>query len=129
MTNQPKLGQFCWTELAASNVQAAKNFYGKVFGWKFREDNIGGMPYTMFKAGEGNEIGGIWKIPEGQEKEIPPHWMSYILVENLEESIDKAVKNGAIIIKPAMNVGDFGRMAIIRDPVGAHIALWQPLKM
>lgn len=72
-------------------------------------------------------FGGIWSIPKGQEKQIPPHWMSYILVENLEESLEKARMHGASIMKPATTAGDFGRFAIITDPTGAHIALWQTL--
>lgn len=43
---------------------------------------MGNMTYTMIKKGDKN-LGGIWAIPKDQQKEIPPHWMSYILVENV----------------------------------------------
>lgn len=127
MTDIPKLGEFCWNELATSNVQAAKDFYGKVFGWEFSDHEMGDMTYTMIKLNN-KEIAGIWSIPKDKEKLIPPHWMAYILVENLDESLEKAGKHGASIMKPASNAGDFGRFAIITDPTGAHIALWQPLR-
>lgn len=129
MDNQPKSGEFCWNELATSNLQAAKDFYGKVFGWKFSDHEMGDMTYTMIKInGKDKEIGGIWSIPKDQQKHIPPHWMAYILVENVEDSVEKARKNGATIVKEAANAGDFGRFAIITDPAGAHIALWQPIR-
>lgn len=128
MTTTPKAGEFCWNELATTNVQAAKDFYGKVFGWKFSEHEMGDMTYTMIKQGNDKEFAGIWAIPKDQEKQIPPHWMAYILVENLDASLEKARKNGAKIIRPATNAGDFGRLAILADPTGAHIALWQTMR-
>lgn len=127
MAMEPQVGEFCWNELATSNVKAAKDFYGKVFGWQFSDHEIGDMTYTMIKK-NGNEFGGIWSIPKEQASHIPPHWMAYILVENLDHSVEEARKNGANIVKPASNAGDFGRFAIITDPTGAHIALWQTLK-
>jgi predicted enzyme related to lactoylglutathione lyase len=127
MSGQPQVGEFCWNELATSNLQAAKDFYGKVFDWQFSDHDMGEMTYTMIKRND-KEFGGIWTIPKDQTKEIPPHWMTYILIENLEESLEKATKNGATIVKPATNAGDMGRFSIITDPTGAHIALWQTLR-
>lgn len=126
MSEQPKTGEFCWTELATGNVQAAKDFYAKVFGWQFSDLNMGEMTYTMIQNGN-KDFGGMWSIPKDKEKHIPPHWMSYILVENLNDSLEKALKNGATIIKPSTNAGNMGLFAIITDPTGAHIALWQSL--
>lgn len=126
--NQPKLGEFCWTELATSNVQAAKDFYGKVFGWQFVDQSMGDTTYTMIKLND-QSFGGIWAIPKDKEGQIPSHWMSYILVEDVEKSLEKALKNGAAVMKPVTRAGDMGLFAIITDPTGASIALWQPLKM
>lgn len=127
MSEQPKVGGFCWTELATSNVQAAKDFYGSIFGWKFSDHDMGDMTYTMIKLNEKDdkEFGGMWAIPKEQEKHIPPHWMSYILVANIDESLEKARKQGASIVRDVANVGNSGRFAIITDPTGAHVALWQ----
>lgn len=122
-----KIGEICWNELATSNVQAAKNFYGKVFGWDFSDQTVGDMTYTMIKLAD-KQCGGIWAIPKNQEKQISPHWLAYILVSDLDVSLEKASANGASIMKPASNVGDFGKFAIITDPTGASIALWQPLR-
>lgn len=127
MNEKPKIGEICWNELATTNVQAAKDFYGKVFGWKFEEHDIEGMSYTMIKVND-KEFGGIWTIPKDKEKDIPPHWMAYILVEDLDKSVELAKKQGASIVKPATNAGNFGRFAIVMDPTNAHIALWQSLK-
>lgn len=127
MNDTPKAGDFCWNELATSNVQAAKNFYGKVFGWEFSDHDMGDMTYTMITINN-KQAAGIWAIPKELEQQISPHWMTYILVDDIEASLQKAENEGAKIIKPIQNAGDFGRFAIITDPTGAHIALWQTLK-
>lgn len=127
MSDQPKFGEFCWNELATSNLKAAKDFYGKVFGWEFADHDMGEMTYTMIKIND-KECAGIWAIPKDKEKQIPSHWLAYILVDSLEASLEKAVKAGGTIMKPAADVSDFGRFAIITDPTGAQVALWQVLR-
>lgn len=124
MNEKPVFGQFCWNDLATPNVQAAKDFYGKVFGWQFEDHDMGDTTYTMIKTNN-KECGGIWGIPKDQEKHIPPLWMTYILVENVEASLALALKQGATVVKPVTKAGEFGLFAIITDPTGAHIALWQ----
>lgn len=126
MSEMPRVGEFCWNELATANVQGAKDFYSKTFGWKFTDTDVGGMTYTLIMK-DAKAFGGIWAIPKDQQAHIPPHWMAYILVENADESLAKASKNGAKVVKPVSNAGEMGRFAIIQDPTGAHVALWQPL--
>ena len=127
MNEMPKAGEICWTELSTTNAKAAKDFYGTVFGWEFTDHNMGDMTYTMIKYNN-KDFGGIWSIPKDKEKEVPPHWMSYILVENLDTALQNASKAGASIAKPATPVGEMGRFGIIIDPTGAQIALWQALR-
>jgi hypothetical protein len=81
----------------------------------------------MVKRGD-NEFAGIWEIPDDQQKAIPPHWMSYILVDNLEQSLEKIKKLGASIKVPVTKVREFGHFAVITDPTGAHVALWESLE-
>lgn len=126
-TMTPKMGEFVWNELATTNVQGAKDFYGKVFGWEFVDKKMEDMTYTMIKK-DNKEFGGIWAIPAVQQSQIPPHWLAYILVENVEQSLEKARQNGATVVKPVQKAGDMGYFAIIKDPAGAHVALWQSLK-
>jgi predicted enzyme related to lactoylglutathione lyase len=120
-----KYGEFCWNELATGNVAAAKKFYGEVFGWKFTDILAGDITYTLIN-GDDKDVGGIWSIPKESEKEIPPHWMSYILVEDADAALEKAVRHGATVVKATMSAGNFGSFAVFRDPTGAHIAVFQP---
>lgn len=122
--NQPKVGEFCWNELATPNVKAAKEFYGELLGWQFTDHDMGECTYTMIQQKD-QTFGGIWHIPNEKQAEIPPHWMGYILVDNLEQTLEKAVQLGATIKLPITPVSNMGRFIVVMDPTGAHIAFWQ----
>jgi predicted enzyme related to lactoylglutathione lyase len=124
--SNPNFGEFCWNELATPSLQAAKDFYGKLLGWKFTDHNMGDSIYTMILSGE-KEFGGIWQIPLDRVNEIPPHWMGYILVKNIEQTLKTAEGLGANVKMPVTKAGDFGLFAVITDPTGAHIAFWESL--
>lgn len=122
-----KHGEFCWNELATNNIKAAKEFYSRSFGWTFSDHEMNDSTYSMIKSGN-KDIAGMWQIPHDKEQDIPPHWLSYILVKNLDSSIETVKKHGATIKVPATNAGNFGKFAVIIDPTGAHIALWESLE-
>ena len=121
------IGQFCWNELATPDVNTAKQFYSKVFGWQFKDLHSEDMTYTIVSC-DGQEMAGIWQIPKEAQEQIPPHWMAYILVGDAAESLRKAKEHGAQEIKGVTPAGDMGRFAIITDPTGAHVALWETFK-
>ncbi|MDX1837924.1 VOC family protein [Legionella taurinensis] len=122
--NQPQTGEFCWNELAVADKEAAQSFYGQLLGWTFTDHDLGEFTYTMIKNRD-QEFGGLWQIPNDRQKEIPPHWMGYILVDDLEKTLAKAEKLGAQVIMPITQAGEMGRFIILRDPAGANIAFWQ----
>lgn len=125
--SEVSMGQFCWNELATADVGKAKDFYSKVLGWKFKEISTGEMTYTLIHNND-REFAGIWQIPNDLQNEIPPHWMAYILVNDVAETLEKAKQNGAQEMKEVTPVGDMGLFAIIKDPTGAHIAFWETKK-
>lgn len=125
--NIPGVGEFCWNELATPNVAVAKDFYGKILGWTFSETQVGDMTYTIIHKGK-NELGGIWEIPSTQINAIPPHWLAYVTVEALETVLEQAESLGAVVTMPITPVGTHGTFAVIKDPTGAHIALWESVK-
>lgn len=112
-------GTFCWLDLGTPDVKAAETFYQALFGWT-TEDT--GMGYTMCLQ-RGRDVGGIYEeISPG----IPPHWNSYVRVENADAATARAAELGADLIVEPFDVHVHGRMAMIKDPTGAHLALWQP---
>ena len=122
----PRLGQVSWNELISADTRASADFYGKLFGWKAtpfvpKGGPTGGPPYTLFKT-EANEMGegGMMQAPAPG---VPTHWLPYVVVENADKSLAKAVELGAKAFTPVMSIGEVGRIAVIQDPLGAAIGL------
>ena len=123
----PTPGIFCWFELGTSDADAAKKFYGELFGWTPNDTPAGpDMIYTILRRGE-KDVGALYKLTaEHKAKGVPPHWLSYILVTSADESAAKATELGGRVTMGPFDVGDMGRMAVIEDPTKAIFALWQP---
>jgi uncharacterized protein len=119
----PQPGGFCWNELMAIDPGSATKFYTQLFGWK-AESMAGGMNYTLFKR-NGKDVGGLMARPHEQ---APPHWLAYVMVENVDASAGKAVELGGKILMPPMDIPTVGRVAVFQDPEGAPLGLFQPAK-
>ncbi len=114
-------GQFCWVELSTSDGEAAKTFYGELFGWTYdpmpMPDNA--PPYNIAKVA-GERVGAIV-----ENKSVPPNWLSYVNVASVDDAAAKAQSLGAKLHAGPFDVFDAGRMAVVQDPEGAVFALWQ----
>jgi predicted enzyme related to lactoylglutathione lyase len=119
-------GTFCWVELGTTDGEAAKKFYTGLFDWDFTDNPMGpDMVYTMLRL-NGKDVGGLYKMPPDMKAQgIPPHWLSYVSVTNVDASTAKAKELGATVMKDPFDVSDVGRMSVIQDPTGAVFALWQ----
>jgi uncharacterized protein len=119
-------GTFCWVGLATSDVASAKAFYGSLFGWQ-EEDLEAGVAgvYTMLRH-RGKEVAIRYRQqPEARAAGAPPHWTSYISVEDANATAARAEDlGGAAVFRAPFDVLDAGRVAAIRDPTGAVVSLW-----
>jgi len=113
---------FCHVELNTTDVNKAKDFYGKLFNWKLHDMDSPGGGYTMIDVGEGTG-GGMRKYPIPG---APSFWLSYILVDDVRVATKKAASLGGTVMKDVTPVPNFGEFSVITDPTGAHFALWQP---
>ena len=121
----PKHGQLCWTELATKNLDQADEFYSALFGWKIRSDNNPEFEYRQFDDGCGRDVGGMYQLtPEmtGGE-DVPAHFITYIAVDNVDETAELAKETGASVHREPMDVPNVGRMAVLSDPSGAVFAI------
>jgi len=120
-------GTFCWVDLATNDVEAAKRFYTGLFGWDAKDMPAGDAgTYTMLEK-DGKSVCGLFAImPQMLEAGVPPHWQSYVSVENIAETAARAAELGATLLAPPFDVMEAGRMAAVEDPTGAALALWQP---
>jgi len=114
---------FVHVELNTSDVDKAKEFYGRLFDWQMEDVEMGPSGrYTMIKPGTGTG-GGIMKHPKPGE---PSTWLAYVEVEDVGTSTRKAKSLGAKIIKDVTEVPGTGWLSIISDPTGAVLGLWKP---
>jgi predicted enzyme related to lactoylglutathione lyase len=122
-------GSFCWIELATTDQNAAKNFYGELFGWSVNDSPIGPNDfYSMFKI-KGRDVGAAYTLrPDQRTQGVPPHWMIYVAVESVDKAAERAAQLGGKVIAPPFDVFDAGRMAVLQDPTGAVFCVWQPKK-
>jgi uncharacterized protein len=119
-------GVFCWVDLSAHDMEAAKRWDGRLFGWEMTPSDDPNMPYSMAMQG-GKMIAGIGQMPPDMQKQgVPPVWTSYAWVEDCAKIEAAAREAGATVLMPTMAVGDAGSMAILQDPGGAVMGLWQP---
>jgi len=121
-----KPGSFCWIELATTDQNAAKKFYGSLFGWDVNDAPMGGGEvYTMFQL-EGRTAAAACTLQKEQlDRGVPPHWTLYIAVENAETSSKRVSQLGGKVLVPPFDVSEFGRMAILQDPTGAGFNIWE----
>lgn len=119
-------GAFCWVDLATIDVDAAKQFYGELFGWEFVEEPMeDGLSYFMALKNQ-RPVAGLFSQPEAmRQQQIPPHWQSYINVEDLDATLALWQQQGGTVIMPAFDVMNAGRMATVKDPTNAVVSLWQ----
>lgn len=118
-------GQFCWVDVAVDNVPAAKEFYGKMFGWEGKDNEMDGMNYIMMMHGETGMAGMYELTPQMREMNVPPCWMSYIATDNIPSTLEKITNAGGTVIMPETPAGEFGKMALATDAEGAVFQLWQ----
>jgi predicted enzyme related to lactoylglutathione lyase len=124
-----KPGSFCWIELSTTDQNAAKSFYGSLFGWAVNDMPMGPNDfYTIFKL-EGRDAAAAATLrPEQREHGVPPHWMIYVAVDNADATVKGAAEFGGKVLAPAFDVMDAGRMAVLQDPTGATFAVWQAMR-
>ncbi len=122
MDNKPRNGSFCWHELLTGDTQAAKNFYGRLLGWKAGEKDTGGGPPYAFFENSGDQVGGVRNPFPG---ETAGKWITYVAVSNIEEVTEAAASLGGSVISPVREWGKMGKGSVIADPSGAQLSLWQ----
>lgn len=118
-------GAFCWAECSTTDFDGAKAFYTELFGLDLEETPIPGGKYGQFQQNGKNVAGLAQQQEQEREAGIPPHWNTYIAVEDADLVAKEAEGLGATIAAPAFDVLESGRMAVVMDPTGAAIGFWQ----
>jgi predicted enzyme related to lactoylglutathione lyase len=119
-------GEFCWVDLMAVDVQRAAAFYGEIFGWSCDDKDVQDGPFYGHFTLNGKTVAGLGQLPDEMRSQgVPPHWNSYINVDDVHATADRLVELGGTLLMPPTPIFDAGTMAIAQDPTGAAISLWQ----
>jgi predicted enzyme related to lactoylglutathione lyase len=114
----------CWVDTSQPDPDAAKDFYGELFGWEM-ENVMDPGDEGKYYIGRirGLDAAAVGSIPEG----APPMamWNTYIWVDSADETASKAKDAGGSVLMETFDVGDSGRMAVLADPEGAAFCVWQ----
>ncbi|MEZ0067726.1 putative enzyme related to lactoylglutathione lyase [Streptacidiphilus sp. MAP12-20] len=112
--NEP--GSLCWNECNTRDVPAAAAFYEAAMDIKaVPMEQMAG--YFGLEVG-GKTVGGLQDMGSNFPPEVPPHWMTWFCVDDTDSTVDAAVKRGATVVVPPMDIPP-GRMAAVQDPWGA----------
>lgn len=109
-------GTFCWIELACRDVDAAKAFYGAVFGWNGTDTALESTTYTEFAVGA-SSVAGMIGMTEQWPSDMPAHWMVYFAVDDCDAVADHAQRLGGRVAVPPTDI-EPGRFAVVNDPQG-----------
>ena len=125
MADQEKqpIGSIGWRDLTVENAPALRDFYTAVVGWSVEEASMGDYSDYVMKDANGKAVGGVCHARE-TNADLPPQWLVYVVVENLEKSLDETMKRGGDVVAPPRGLMG-GKMAVVKDPAGAVIALWE----
>jgi uncharacterized protein len=121
----PAVGKMTWHELMTTDYRAAFDFYRQLFGWENTgEMDMGpGGKYLMYGK-NGKMYGGIYNR-EGATANVPPNWLFYANVKDINKSVEAAKKNGGQLRTGPMEVPGGSVVAVLTDPQGARFALHQ----
>lgn len=116
---------FVWNELATSDPERARRFYGDVLGWTFEPFTLPSGDYWVASAGDAL-AGGIGGLQTGPPGTTTSTWTSWIGVDDVDAVVTRAVASGGLVIEPPTDVPEVGRVAILRDPTGALFGVLAP---
>jgi uncharacterized protein len=118
-----------WVDLQTTDTQAAKAFYGGLFGWEYDDQPMPqGGAYSMATLG-GEQVAAIAsQSPEMKAAGMPPVWNTYLAVDSVDQAAARVEAAGGQLAMAPFDVMDAGRMAFVIDPSGAAVALWQANK-
>ena len=119
-TGQEKTGKFVWFDLLTDDVEAAKRFYGGLFGWRFEATDH--PRYTLVKQG-GKPIAGIVAAKESSAKQSGGRWLASLSVPDVAAAVDLVRARGGRVYEAPRRIADRGVMAIVSDPQGAQLVL------
>lgn len=125
-SEKPEIGSITWCDLTIPDADGVKDFYSRVIGWKPEAVSMGEYnDYSMVAPESGKVAAGVCHT-RGVNANLPPQWLIYITVEDVEKSAKICEEAGGKVLVPIKRISNYGNYCVISDPAGAVCALFQP---
>src|SRR5689334_2546089 len=115
-------GKVMFLELVTPDIAGAKQFYGRLLGWTFRDIAADGTTYAEASL-DGRPVAGLVQRPMPAGERHQPAWLGFFAVEDVDAAVKIAVERGAKLLFPAQSFPNRGRQAVLADPQGAVFAV------
>ncbi|MDH6676965.1 putative enzyme related to lactoylglutathione lyase [Rhodococcus sp. LBL1] len=115
-----------WVDLQTPDQAAAKTFYTTLFGWSY--DDLPMMEGAIYSVAtvRGERVAALAPMPAGSSTaDDVSRWNTFLAVDDVDATAAKVAPAGGDLLLPAFDVGEYGRMALVADPTGAEVGLWQ----
>ena len=117
------LGAPCWIDLYSSDTERAKDFYGQLFGWTTMDPGPDYGGYFLFQK-DGKVVAGC--MGNDGEQGVPDMWTIYLSTDDADRTVEAVKASGGTVLMEPMDVTQNGRFAMVADPSGAAVGIWQP---
>ena len=122
--DKPAVGSIGWIDLTVDDADKLRDFYSDVAGWQPGEADMGDYSDYFMSPPGGDPVAGVCHA-RGGNADMPPQWMIYIVVADLDHSVARCKAHGGEVVVAEKSMGK-ARYCVIRDPAGAVCALYQP---
>ena len=119
-----KPGTILWHDIAVPDAGIVSDFYQQVIGWEKTGLSMGEYDdYVMQVPGDPDATTTGVCHAKGTNSYIPPYWLIYVAVENLDKSLEQCKALGGNVIGTKRKMGEDGWYCLIQDPAGAYLML------
>ena len=125
-SDKPAIGTIGWRDITVEDAEGLRDFYQAVVGWRPEPVPMGDYSdFSMVSPETGEAVAGVCHAV-GPNAELPPQWLLYVVVEDLDRSLAEVEARGGERIGQVRSMSGACYCAI-RDPAGAALALFQHL--
>jgi uncharacterized protein len=118
-----KPGHWVWNELYTTDPDKAVAFYAGLAGFTDQPMDMGPMGTYHVLNFDGAGRAGVMKSPM---PDVPPHWLPYVQVEDVDRVAERAKKLGGEILVAPADIPDVGRFAVLKDNQGGALGILKP---
>lgn len=114
-------GTFCWAELATPDIDASLEFYRPLFGWRSVEPYYNSHRVLHI---DGADVAALHASPDTTSNG-DARWLVYVASPDVDEAVMQTIRHGGELVAGPEDVYEDRRLALVKDPTGAMLGLWQ----